>query len=291
MNISASQVKELRERTGVGMMECKKALVETNGDIESAVELMRKKGQAKADKKSGRVAAEGVIRVNSNAQIGIVLEVNSETDFAAKDQNFLDYVARVSDIALQEKVTDIAALQQCAFSDNGESVEQARQNLVAKIGENVQLRRLTRVKVADHLGTYLHGSRIGVLVNLKGGDATLAKDLAMHIAAGKPLVVNPEDVPQADIDKETEIFSAQAKESGKPENIIEKMVAGRIKKFLAEVSLVGQAFVKDPNTTVGQLIKAANAEVLSFVRMEVGEGIEKKVDNFAEEVMAQVREA
>lgn len=288
MAITAQLVKELRERTGAGMMECKRALEASNGDIESAIKKMREAGQAKADKKSGRITAEGMIGLAAAGNKAVMLEVNSETDFVARDENFVNFVKQVSEAALENGVADMQALQDLTLG--GDTVEQARQNLIAKIGENITLRRMTAMQAADHVGAYLHGGRIGVLVNLKGGDANLAKDIAMHIAASRPKVVLPEQVPEADIQQEKEIFVAQAKQSGKPDEIIEKMTTGRLKKYLAEVSLVGQAFVKDPSQTVAQLLKSANAEVVEFIRFEVGEGIEKKEDNFVEEVMAQVRE-
>jgi len=290
MAITAAQVKELRERTGAGMMDCKKALQETDGDLEKAVELMRKSGQAKADKKAGRVAAEGVVNIlaSSDEKDAIIVEVNCETDFVARDENFLNFVNTMSDIALKNKITDVDALATAQFSAD-KNVEQARKELVAKIGENVKVRRLSHIHSDGHLGRYIHGGRIAVVVALEGGDADLAKDLAMHIAANNPIVVSQTEVPAESVAKEKDIFMAQAENSGKPKEIIEKMVEGRIRKFVDEVSLLGQAFVKDPNTKVEKLLEQHKAKVLSFIRFEVGEGIEKEESNFAEEVMAQVK--
>ena len=289
--ISAGLVMQLRERTGAGMMECKKFLIATNGDIEAAITEMRKAGQAKADKKADRVAAEGIVIIARSAdeRTAVMLEINSETDFVARDENFTDFANKVAEAALNSSVTDISALSNLTLPA-GITVEQARQELVAKIGENIKLRRLERMHCdGGVVGYYLHGSRIGVMVALKNGDEALAKDIAMHIAASKPIVVNRDQVSAEAIENEREIFTAQAKESGKPQEIIDKMIEGRINKFIDEVSLLGQPYVKDPNTKVGQLLKEKSAEVISFVRYEVGEGIEKKEDNFVEEVMAQVR--
>lgn len=293
MAISAALVKELRERTGAGMMDCKKALMESNGDIDAAVEAMRKAGQAKADKKAGRVAAEGVILAKVANDIAAMVEINSETDFVARDENFTQFANRVVDALLTSDLndSDVEGLSRLVLGESGETVEQERQALVAKIGENIKIRRFTRVGSEGAIGHYIHGSRIGVLTVLKGGDESLAKDIAMHVAASKPLVVNRDQVPEEVINKEREIFSAQAQESGKPQEIIDKMIGGRINKFLDEVSLLGQPFVKDSNQKVSQLLKSHNAEVTQFIRYEVGEGIEKKEDNFVEEVMAQVRDA
>ncbi|APF03347.1 TPA: elongation factor Ts [Legionella pneumophila] len=288
--ISAALVMQLRERTGAGMMECKKFLIATNGDIEQAIIEMRKAGQAKADKKADRVAAEGIIVIarSSDERTAVMLEINSETDFVARDENFTNFANAVADVALTNLPKNIEDLSNQALP-SGITVEQARQELVAKIGENIKLRRLEKVHCDGVIGYYLHGSRIGVMVALKNGSEALAKDIAMHVAASKPMVVSREQVPAEAIENEREIFTAQAKESGKPQEIIDKMIDGRINKFIDEVSLLGQPYVKDPNIKVGQLLKEKNAEVLSFVRYEVGEGIEKKEDNFVEEVMAQVR--
>jgi len=290
MAITAALVKELRERTGAGMMECKKALVETDGDIEGAIESMRKSGLAKADKKSGRVAAEGVISVNvsDDGKQAIMVEINSETDFVSKGDDFKGFVETIMQTAVNASPDTVEALL-AANTDNGSSVEDTCKALVAKIGEKIEVRRLAKISGDNLVVSYMHGDRIGVLVELKGGDATLGKDIAMHIAASKPLFVKSEDVDQSVLDKEKDIFVAQAKESGKPDNIIEKMVEGRIRKYLAEITLMGQPFVKDPDQTIEKLLASNNADVVSFVRLEVGEGIEKKTENFADEVMAQVK--
>lgn len=289
--ISAGLVMQLRERTGAGMMECKKFLIATNGDIEAAIMEMRKAGQAKADKKADRVAAEGMVSIvrSADERTAVILEVNSETDFAARDDNFINFANTVAEAALNSSVSDVTALSELKLS-NGNTVEQARQELFAKIGENIKLRRFERITCEGGVvGYYLHGSRIGVMVALKNGDEALAKDIAMHIAASKPIVVSRDQVSAEAIENEREIFTAQAKESGKPQEIIDKMIEGRINKFIDEVSLIGQPYVKNPDIKVGQLLKEKNAEVVSFVRYVVGEGIEKKEDNFVEEVMAQVR--
>ncbi len=290
MAITAALVKELRERTGAGMMECKKFLTETDGDIEAAIETMRKAGMAKADKKAGRVAAEGLatIKVSDDNKSAIILEVNSETDFVTKGDDFKDFVASIADCVLKNKPADIEALLALPLA-NGLSVEDTRKELIAKIGENMSVRRFEIIDNADAVGSYQHGERIAVMVELEGGDAALGKDIAMHIAASKPVCIAEADIPADVLAKEREIFSAQAAESGKPENIIEKMVEGRIKKFLKEVTLLSQPFVKDPDQTIEQLLKSKNASVKRFVRFEVGEGIEKKEENFADEVMAQVK--
>lgn len=292
MSISAALVKELRERTGSGMMECKKALVEANGDIEAAIEAMRKAGLAKADKKADRVAAEGIIAMNlaGNGSRAVMIEINSETDFVAKADDFLGFAKKIGQIAIDAKPADVDSFLAATYAE-GETVNEARQRLIAKIGENITVRRFADFEAASGgvVGGYSHGSRIGVLVELKGGDEALAKDIAMHVAASKPICVSSEQVDPALIEKEKEIFAAQAAESGKPADIIEKMVQGRVNKFLKEVTLVGQPFVKDPDVTVEALLKKANASVVRFTRFEVGEGIEKKQDNFAEEVMSQVR--
>lgn len=290
MAITAALVKELRERTGAGMMECKKFLTETDGDIEAAIETMRKAGMAKADKKAGRVAAEGLAKIKSSDdnKNAIIVEVNSETDFVTKGDDFIEFVDSIADCVLANKPADVETLLTLPLA-SGTAVEDRRKELIAKIGENMSVRRFEVIENADVIGTYQHGERIGVMVELEGGDATLGKDIAMHIAASKPVCVAEADVSKEALDKEREIFSAQAAESGKPENIIEKMVEGRIKKFLKEVTLLGQPFVKDPDQTVEQLLKANNASVKRFVRYEVGEGIEKKEENFADEVMAQIK--
>lgn len=290
MEITAAMVKELRERTGAGMMECKKALSEAGGDMEAAIEHMRKSGAAKAVKKAGRIAAEGqiVIATSADAARAAIVEVNCETDFVAKDESFKKFANAVAEQVLAHGPADVEALG--ALSVDGKSVEEARQELVAKIGENIQVRRFEVVEAAGgKVAAYLHGTRIGVVVAMTGGSEELAKDIAMHVAASRPVCVNESEVPAELLAKEREIFAAQAQESGKPADIIEKMVQGRIKKYLAEITLVGQPFVKDPDNTVGKLLSAAGAQVVRFVRYEVGEGIEKKQENFAEEVMAQAR--
>lgn len=284
MEITASLVKELRERTGAGMMECKKALQEANGDIELAIDNMRKSGAVKAAKKAGRIAAEGVIVGRVAGGEAVLVEVNCETDFVAKDVNFVAFANAVADAALKSKAADVATLNDVKLPE-GESVETTRANLVAKIGENMTVRRLGRM-TGDKLAFYSHGGRIGVVVALSGGDEELAKQIAMHIAAAKPLVVSPEQMPAAEVAKEREIAAAQAAESGKPANIVEKMVEGRVAKFLSENSLLGQPFVMDTNTTVGNLLKSKGAVAAGFFRWEVGEGIEKAEDNFAAEVEA-----
>ena len=290
MAISAALVKELRERTGSGMMECKKALVETDGDIEAAIELMRKSGMAKAVKKADRVAAEGIIAMSADgASRSVMVEVNSETDFVAKSDDFLGFVKQLGQCIIANNPADTEALMSTSFAD-GETVDEARKRLIAKIGENISVRRFVDINAADGVVSgYLHGTRIGVLVELKGGDETLAKDIAMHVAASKPLCVSSDEVPADVIAAEKDIYTAQAAESGKPADIVEKMVQGRINKYLKEVTLLGQPFVKDPDQTVEALLKKAGASVVRFERFEVGEGIEKKEDNFAEEVMSQVR--
>ncbi len=292
MAISAAQVKELRQRTGCGMMECKKALVDAGGDMNSAAEELRKSGLAKADKKAGRVAAEGliVVEVSGDGKSAVIVEVNSETDFVAKKSEFQDFASGVAARILSDAPADLDALMAMPLTDGGESIEEARRNLIATIGENINVRRFVRRDTSGgNLSSYLHGDRIGVLVEVDGGDADLARDVAMHVAASRPVCVDESGVSQDLLDKEKEIFSAQAAASGKPAEIIEKMVSGRIRKFLGEITLVGQPFVKDPDQTVGKLLKDAGATVKGFDRLELGEGVEKKTENFAEEVMAQVQ--
>ncbi len=292
MTISAAMVMKLRERTGAGMMECKKFLIATNGDMELAITEMRKAGQAKADKKADRVAAEGVIVIarSDDGRKAIMLEINSETDFVARDDSFTHFADSVAQTALTSGIADISSLQNTVIVGAQITVEQARQELVAKIGENIKIRRVEMISCDGVIGSYLHGARIGVLVALKNGTEALAKDIAMHVAASRPTVISRDQVSADAIANEREIFTAQARESGKPQDIIDKMIEGRISKFVDEVSLLGQPYVKDPNTKVGQLLKEKSADVISFVRFEVGEGIEKKEDNFVEEVMAQVRD-
>jgi elongation factor Ts len=291
INITAAQVKELRERTNVGMMECKKALLAANGNMEQAIEELRISGKARADKKAGRVAAEGVviIRSSTDGKRAILLEINSETDFVARDENFMAFAEAVAQTALNEKIADVETLSSTPLDGQSMTVEDARQTLVAKVGENISIRRIILTDAAAaSVGTYLHGSRIGVYVELDVDNKDLAKDIAMHIAANKPLVVAPEDVPADIVAKEKDICMAQAASSGKPQEIIEKMVNGRLKKFLDEVSLLGQPFVKDPDTTVATLLSKNRAKVLAFGRFEVGEGIEKEKEDFVEAVMSQV---
>jgi elongation factor Ts len=294
MAITAAQVKELRERTGSGMMECKKALVDADGDMETAIETLRKTGLAKADKKAGRVAAEGlvVIEISEDKKTAAIVEVNCETDFVAKKDDFQEFAAAIAKRVLADDPADIDSLLAMPLHDgDATTIEDARKALIATIGENISVRRFVRVESNGELSSYRHGVRIGVLVDLEGGNPELGRDLAMHIAAHdpRPVCVSEAQVPADMIEKEREIFTAQARESGKPDNIIEKMIEGRIRKFLGEITLLGQSFVKDPDQTVGKLLEAANASVLRFERMELGEGIEKKTENFADEVMAQVK--
>ena len=291
MAITAALVKELRERTGAGMMDCKKALTETDGDMEAAIDLMRTSGAAKAAKKAGRVAAEGLVKVNisDDNKTATILEVNSETDFVTKGDAFIDFVDTLGALALKTTPSNIEEFLTQTL-DNGDSLEKAREDIVAKVGENVAIRRVQTVTVDNGIiGAYKHGERIAVLTVLEGGDETLAKDIAMHIAATKPECITESELSADLLEREKAIFVEQARESGKPDNIIEKMIVGRMKKFVNEVTLYGQTFVKDPDTTVGNLAKSNNAEVKSFVRFEVGEGIEKKEENFADEVMAQIQ--
>jgi len=292
MAISAAQVKELRQRTGCGMMECKKALAEADSDMDAAAEALRKSGLAKADKKAGRVAAEGIIvvEISGEGKNAAMLEVNSETDFVASKSEFQDFARAVAQRILNDAPADVDALMVLPLKDDGETIEEARRGLIASIGENINVRRFVRRSSSSGaLSSYLHGSRIGVLVEVEGGDTGLARDIAMHIAASKPVCVDESGVSAEMLDNERAIFAAQAEASGKPADIIEKMVNGRIRKFLSEITLQGQPFVKDPDLTVGKLLKGASARVLDFERLELGEGVEKKTENFAEEVMAQVQ--
>lgn len=288
MSISAAEVKALRERTGAGMMECKKALVETNGDIEAAIEAMRKSGLAKADKKAGRTAAEGRVALAVEGNAAVLVEVNCETDFVAGGDDFAAFADGVAQVTLKEGPKDVEALSALEL-DDGETIDTRRRELIAKIGENINVRRFERVNSEGTLGRYVHGVRIGVLVDLEGGDDELAKDVAMHIAASNPVCVGPEDVPAEVLDKEREIHRAQAEQSGKPADIVEKMIEGRLRKYVNEIALTGQPFVKNPDQSVGALLKEQGARVLRFVRFEVGEGIEKDETDFASEVMAQVQ--
>lgn len=290
MAISASMVKELRERTGAGMMECKKALVESDGDMDAAAEQLRKSGQAKADKKSGRVAADGRVVIKAGGGNAVAVEINSETDFVAKDENFLGFADAVADTALESAITDIENLSAASLAD-GRSVETARTELVAKVGENISVRRIARIENDGAIGHYTHGAKIGAIVALEGGDEDLARDIAMHVAAINPACIDESGVSPETLENERRILTEQAKDSGKPPEIVEKMVEGRVAKFLKEITLVGQPFVKDPDVTVGKLLKDAGAKVVAFTRFEVGEGIEKKEENFADEVMKQIDEA
>ncbi|MDA7578966.1 translation elongation factor Ts [bacterium] len=291
MAITAALVKELRDRTGAGMMDCKKALVETNADLEAAIDLMRASGAAKAAKKAGRVASEGLVNVtisDDNKQAAI-LEVNSETDFVTKGSAFIDFVEALGALALKNKPESVEKFLAQKL-DSGETVDEARENIIAKIGENISVRRVQIISTdTGILGAYKHGDRIAVLTVLASQDSALAKDVAMHIAASRPECVSEDQLSEELLEREKAIFIEQARESGKPDNIIEKMIVGRMKKFVNEVTLYGQSFVKDPDMTVGDLVKSKDSEVQSFIRYEVGEGIEKKEDNFVEEVMAQAQ--
>ena len=289
MAVTASMVKELRERTGAGMMECKKALVETNGDMDAAIEHLRKSGLAQADKKASRIAADGRIALatredNSEA---VMVEINCETDFVAKDANFLAFTDAVASNALAVTSDDVDALMATGF--DGSSLEVARQALVTKIGENIQVRRMARMTGCDNIGAYIHGGHIGVMVDLEGGNEEVARDIAMHIAALNPAYIDVDDVPADVLEKEKQFLISQAADSGKPAEIIEKMVSGRMRKHLSTITLLGQDFVKDGDITVAKLLKQNDAKVKTFTRLVVGEGIEKKVDNFADEVMQQVK--
>lgn len=288
--VDAKLVKELRDITGAGFMDCKKALVATDGNIEAAIEEMRKSGALKAAKKATRVAAEGIIACAHEGNDVVLLEVNSETDFAAKNAEFVEFANKAAKIALDNKCADVEALKACAYAD-GQTVAEALTALIAKIGENLALRRLACMS-GDNLGVYVHSNKhIGVVVSLKGGDAEVAKNVAMHVCAAKPDFVHPEDVSAEVVEKERAIQIEIAVNSGKPHDIAEKMVAGRMKKFTGEVSLTGQPFVMDPSKTVGEMLKEHGADAIAFVRLEVGEGIEKKADDFAAEVQAQIAAA
>ena len=288
MVITASLVKELRERTGSGMMDCKKALVESDGDIEAAVEAMRKSGAARADKKASRVAADGAIKVivTEDRKTAVILEINSETDFVSKDDNFQAFADGVLQVLLEQQPASVEELVKLDIGD-GQTIEEARQALITKVGENIQVRRFEIVKSDQGVSSYSHGSRIGVLVD-SSATAEMARDIAMHVAAVNPQFVDEKAVPTEFIEKEKDILIAQAQDSGKPPEIIEKMIQGRLKKFLAEVTLVDQPFVKDPDQTVGKLLSTADASISGFIRYEVGEGIEKKVEDFAAEVASQL---
>jgi elongation factor Ts len=294
--VTAEAVKALRERTGAGMMECKKALVEANGDLEAAAEAMRKSGLAKADKKAGRIAAEGVVVIERSAdgRSAALVEVNSETDFVAREKDFQSFAQDVARLALAAQPADLDALLAAKLA-SGKSVEETRRELIARIGENIGVRRFELVRGSAPLATYLHGSRIGTVVAVEGGDDALGRDLAMHVAAINPTYLSADDVPAEQVEKERAIFIAQAaadpKLAGKPQDVLVKATEGKLRKFLGEITLLGQPFVKDDKQTVAQVLKAAGAKVTRYVRYEVGAGIEKKQENFAEEVMAQVRGA
>jgi elongation factor Ts len=290
MNITAEAVKQLRERTGAGMMECKKALVETKGDLDAAAELMRKQGLAKADKKAARIAAEGVVVVAraSGVHTAAMVEVNCETDFVAREHDFRSFAQAVAESALRSSPASLAALGETQLA-SGESVEERRRTLIAKIGENISVRRFAVLSSPEHLGAYVHGTRIGALVAVKGGQASLAHDLAMHVAASNPRYLAAAQVPAEVVAKERAILTEQAQGEGKPPEIVAKMVEGRLRKALSEITLAGQAFVKDPDVTIEKLLKGAKAEVLAFERFEVGAGIEKKQDDFVADVLAQVK--
>jgi elongation factor Ts len=290
MTINAALVKELRERTGAGMMECKKALVEANGDLDAAAEVLRISGQAKADKKASRIAAEGRVVIAEANNEAVIVEINSETDFVAKDDNFVAFTDAVAAAALQSSTDDVADLAAQKLAD-GITIEAARTELIAKVGENISVRRMARLKSDGIIASYTHSARIGTVVALRGGDAELARDIAMHIAATNPQCIDESGVSSEMLETERRIETEKAQSSGKPAEIIDKMVSGRINKFLKEITLLGQAFVKDPDVSVGKLLAGANATVTAFVRFEVGEGIEKKVENFVAEVMAQVKGA
>jgi elongation factor Ts len=288
MSISASVVKELRERTGAGMMDCKKALVETNGDADAAAELLRTTGQAKAEKKAGRIAAEGRVEIATNAAgRAVMLEINCETDFVAKDQNFLDFAQTAASLALTKGSPNVDELL-AALLPGSETLDVARKNLIAKIGENIALRRLAVIAASGSIGHYIHGNRIGVIVDVVGGDEELRRDLAMHIAAAAPSCIADSDVPADQLERERRILIEQAANEGKPPEIVVRMVEGRLRKYLAEVTLLGQTFVKDPDLTIAKLLAKHGATVKAFARFEVGEGIEKKQEDFAAEVAAQV---
>ena len=288
MQITATMVKELRERTGAGMMECKKALTECGGDMETAVEQMRKSGQAKADKKAGRIAAEGTIAIASNDKQAAIIEVNCETDFVAKDEQFSNFSKQLAEMVLDNEIATVESLNDSAMP-SGLTVEQARLELVTKIGENIKVRRFEKIASENAVSTYAHGKRIGVLVDHSGNDE-IGRDIAMHIAAVNPICVSEKEVPADVLEKERDIAQAQAAESGKPADIVEKMVNGKVSKFLKENTLLGQAFVKDDSLSVEKYLKTANATVSKFIRFEVGEGLEKRSENFADEVQKQIDE-
>ncbi len=290
MTVTAAMVKELRDRTGAGMMDCKKALIETNGDIELAVDQMRKAGLATADKKASRIAAEGrvCVGVSDDGHHGVVVEINCETDFVSGGDDFKEFAAAVTHAALDQHPDNLEELLALAI-DAGATVEETRRELVARIGENIQLRRFQSLESDQRLGTYLHGTRIGVLVAMSGGDDELARNIAMHIAWSNPPYLSEDGVPEDLLNKEKDILSEQARLEGKPDHIVEKMVAGRLKKYLHEITLLGQQYVKDTDISVARLLDDADATVTGYIRYEVGEGIDRRKENFAAEVMAQVK--
>jgi len=291
MDIKPALVKELRERTGAGMMECKKALVETKGDLDLAGEYLRKQGAAKADKKSSRVAAEGRVAIKADEQAGryVLLEVNSETDFVARDENFGAFVERLADIVLRTQPASVEELLNSTV--DGRKVEDLRLELVTKVGENISVRRFDLVESRSTMGSYVHGTRIGVLVEVEGGGPELARDLALQVASLAPRYVSNDDVPSEFLDKEREIILAQTAEEKKPPEILAKMVEGKLRKFVDEITLTGQVFIKDDKKRVRDLLAANKARVKSFRRYEVGEGIEKKSTDFVNEVMAQASQS
>ncbi len=286
MQVTATMVKELRERTGVGMMECKKALTDASGDMDAAIEQMRKSGQAKADKKASRIAAEGTTAIASNGKQAVIIEVNCETDFVAKDDQFQNFTNQLAELVLSNNLKSVEELN-AASLPNGQTVEQTRLELVTKIGENIQVRRFEILSADAGVSSYAHGKRISVLVDHSGSDE-VGKDVAMHIAASKPLCISESEVPADVLDKERDIAKAQAEASGKPAEIIEKMILGKVNKFLKESTLLGQPFIKDDSLTVEKYLKGANASVTKFIRYEVGEGLEKRSENFADEVQKQI---
>jgi elongation factor Ts len=287
MNITADSVKQLRDRTGAGMMECKRALVETKGDLDAAAELMRKNGLSKADKKASRIVAEGTVALERQGLSAVLVEVNCETDFVARSEEFQAFARDIARSALQKSAASVE--DALSSGDGSGSFEERRRALIAKIGENIAVRRLVRLSAPTALGGYVHGGRIGSLVALQGGDESLARDLAMHVAAANPAYIDAQDVPPAVVEKERQFLIDQSKDEKKPAEIIAKMVEGRLRKYLAEITLLGQPFIKDPDTSVEKLLKKSAAKVVQFARYEVGAGIEKKQDDFVSEVMAQVK--
>ncbi|OUU79237.1 MAG: translation elongation factor Ts [Gammaproteobacteria bacterium TMED78] len=285
MAIEAKLVKELRERTGVGMMDCKKALLETNGDIEKAVEFLRKAGQAKADKKASRVAAEGLVVIRQDNNFSVIAEINSETDFVAKDENFINFSNKVLDCVISSQPKDVDELMEIKIDDG--NLESVRKELVAKVGENISVRRFFLLNSINNVSLYSHMGRIGVITELDGGNESLANDISMQIAASTPQYIDIDAIPENELNKEREILIAQALQEGKPQEIVAKMVDGRLRKHLSEITLLGQSFIKDTDTNVADLLTASGAKVISFTRYELGEGIVKEEQDFVAEVMAQ----